>query len=170
MQAFRTQSSRVLEEWETSIPQRGMYPRLHADVQVAHETQRRASVLRMELLHWRVVHGNLPERLSELQSSDAAVDIRDPYSGSAFVYRRDGFGLEMDATEGGTIPPHHPFLWSTGLHLASGALMPGQEESLAGRTYYRYPAGSSGHVRINSEQELFASGWCFRIPASDEHR
>jgi hypothetical protein len=165
--AARAPWTRLQQEWETSLPIVGrVFSSLQSHLRAFHQTQRRATVVRLELQCWRVVQGRFPERLRELQSGDVATDIRDPCSGLPFVYRPQGFGLELSSPGGrDSIRPFQPFLWSTGLHIAPAG---GLGESESSRVYYRYPAGPSGHVLIATQQELFQSGWCFKIPVAGE--
>jgi hypothetical protein len=85
------------------------------------ETHRRALLVQIALLAYRIDHSAYPETLAELTPEYLAKDIFDPYSGSAFIYQPGGLELPLmirnyqDGPDRHEIPASTPLLWSVGL-------------------------------------------------------
>ena len=80
------------------------------------ETRRRALVVQLALLAYRIDHEVYPKSLEELTPGYLPAAVLDPFSGEAFRYRAEGFELPIDRwhREGHRIPAGTPLLWSIG--------------------------------------------------------
>lgn len=86
---------------------------------IADLAQRRAELVRLALIAYRLDHGQYPEALDELVPEYLTErEISDPYAAGPFEYRREGFDHwilnEYFYQERAWYPPHTPVLWSIG--------------------------------------------------------
>ena len=73
----------------------------------------RAATILMALVGWRLEHGDLPDSLDRVTGRFLDEVPCDPWSGSAFCYRANGFAHAI-VFRGRTFQPHEPVLWSVG--------------------------------------------------------
>jgi len=77
------------------------------------EVWRRATLLTIALEAWKVEHGGLPDRLEQLVGTYLAELPQDPWNGSNFGYRPEGFPNDVHFY-GQTVDADEPLLWSVG--------------------------------------------------------
>jgi ABC-type transport system involved in multi-copper enzyme maturation permease subunit len=96
------------------------------------ELRRRATLLQLSLIGYRLEHGKLPATLSELTDKYLPVVPLDPYSGRDFLYFPEGVPkalTEVDAADlaeaqrrSSEMIPGQPGIWSTGRNLVTQTL------------------------------------------------
>jgi hypothetical protein len=77
------------------------------------EVWRRASLITIALQAWKLEHGWLPDRLEQLVGTHLDALPRDPWSGSDFGYRPQGFPNAI-LFLGQIVDAGQPLLWSVG--------------------------------------------------------
>ncbi|MCH7751256.1 MAG: hypothetical protein IH898_03755 [Planctomycetes bacterium] len=107
------------------------------------ETRRRALLVQLALLAYRLDHGEYPETLAQLTPDYLPEAVLDPFSGENFRYRAEGFELPITRKyhyQDEEIPAGTPLLWSVGN--ANSELREEQEqerqEQESGRTVLRF--------------------------------
>jgi hypothetical protein len=80
------------------------------------ELSLRTMLLRLKLTAFKKAHGEYPDRLD---AQDFGMDAIDPYTGTEFGYRREGFPFTFRATNSATgadeiVNARQPVLWSAG--------------------------------------------------------
>ena len=88
-----------------------------ASTRIDLETRRRACLLTLALVRWRLEKGQLPPRLDDLGGQTLHQFGFDPWSGDLFGYRPEGLPSPVKFANM-EMPPGRPLLWSAG---ASGA-------------------------------------------------
>jgi hypothetical protein len=84
---------------------------------VADETRRRALLLQLALIAYRLDYGSYPQTLAELSPGWLAEPITDPFSGQPFVYRPEGLPhklLRYQDDKVAFIEAGTPLIWSVG--------------------------------------------------------
>ena len=130
-----------------------------ASIRIDLETRRRACLLTLALVRWRLDKGQLPPRLDDLGGQTLHQFGFDPWSGDLFGYRPEGFPSPVKF-QNMEMPPGRPLLWSAG---ASGArVIPlGQADT----DQPRYITVVEGRpVKSISHPSLTAAGQAFPIP------
>lgn len=127
------------------------------------ETRRRATLIRLALVAWRLEHGQLPDKLDRLAGVYFERVPSDPFTGQPFEYFPKGLPYELRWSEprsnaeqrlaGGT-----PFLWSAGLRVRLASAM----ATVASR--WRLADGRWSWPASTVEQAIWQAGWVFPIP------
>jgi hypothetical protein len=81
------------------------------------ETRRRATLIQLALLAYRVDHDEYPESLNDLKEYWPTMlpwNVNDPYSNKPFKYHVNGLEHPLKLPGENTIPPRIPLLWSVG--------------------------------------------------------
>lgn len=90
LQPFDLRCANWMESTSPSLDQFGEAGILAANQYVEFETRRRAAAITLALIGYRLEHGHLPEKLSDLVPEFFDVVPLDPYSGIEFVYYPQG--------------------------------------------------------------------------------
>jgi hypothetical protein len=85
-------------------------------VRLAREVSLRSLLLRLKLMAFKKAHGEYPDRIDNQGFGMNAID---PYTGTEYGYRREGFPFELWATVAATsigemVPVGQPVFWSAG--------------------------------------------------------
>jgi len=114
------------------------------------ETRRRALLVQLALLAYRLDHGEYPETLALLTPDYLPDAVLDPFSGEVFRYRAEGFELPItwdNGSRGEEIPAGTPLLWSVG---NANSELQEQQEQESGRTVLSFVLTERvGHYRRN---------------------
>jgi len=82
---------------------------------VGHETRLRALLINIELIRYRLEHGQLPASLDELRGTSSPEWLLDPWTGRDFGYKPHGVWGRIVLRNGETVlAAEKPFLWSAG--------------------------------------------------------
>ncbi|HEY2250039.1 MAG TPA: hypothetical protein VGH74_03220, partial [Planctomycetaceae bacterium] len=85
-------------------------------LRLSRELSMRSMLLRLKLAAYKKAHGEYPE---QLDGHGFGMNALDPYMGTEFGYRREGFATSIRVTDGltnteVTLAAHQPILWSAG--------------------------------------------------------
>jgi hypothetical protein len=80
---------------------------------VANETNRRALLVELALIAYKLDEKKYPETLAELTPTYLPFGVVDPYSGKPFGYEPKGLEYELKGDV--ELPAHTPLLWSVGI-------------------------------------------------------
>jgi hypothetical protein len=78
------------------------------------EMRRRATLIVIALVAWRLEHGTLPQTLDQLDGVDLDEVPLDPWNNKPFNYQPAGLPYEIKFPDPPSIAAGQPFLWSVG--------------------------------------------------------
>ena len=128
------------------------------DVRV--QTHHRIAMLLLAIEAWKAEHGELPDRLDQLDGTYLNEIPIDPYTGKPFKYMPEGLPLfrqDGNRLVSYGVAPTEPFVWSAGPAID----MPEEPNSPANQAHIF----EGNHVRsARTGLEIWAAGWAVAIP------
>lgn len=127
------------------------------------ETRRRATLICLALVAWRLEHGRLPDKLDRLVGAYFTRLPTDPFTGKSFEYFPEGspFALRWEeprAIAEQRLAPNTPFVWSAGYSALEAT----------GASPYRQ-ARQGWSRPPTAEQEVWLAGWVFPVPGPKQN-